>query len=897
MSKTSSTTLTFLSPGGGLLSYVVGSTASTTSWTLPLVDGINGQSITTNGSTVLSFSNPIASSVPFSGLTAATTTNSIDNLNFAQTWNWSTASTQNPLSITGNALTSGTLKTISSTSTAFTGKLLDITLSGNNIANIGTLLNITSSGVDSIPTLAKFNYAGTGDAINIIQTVAATALANNNSPKLKLTGTYWTGAASADDLWTQQIVLGTGVDPTTTISYAHSGSAGVLALQLPGTTGIKPSADSVTALQIRKNNGTSIVNFDTTNNRVGINSTAPTGDLSFGGASIIINNTTTNGAITLQTNGTGALTLDSGTTGNVNLGTGANAKTLAIGNVTGATAVNFSTGSGNTSFQTPTITMSNTGSVTSLLFAGNAGGNVGFKAPATVTTPVTWELPALDGSNTNVLQTNGSGVLSFVPITSGGSRLDQITAANTTSTIDSLNNAITWNWSTLDNETAFTYNFNALTSGTGIAIASSATAFTGSMKSITLSGSNAANTGTLLNIISSGSASLVTLAKLQANGAIDALNAIRTTVASSGVHNNSPLIKTTSTYWNGSASTNNIWTIQDVLGAGTSNPTSSITFNRVSGTTGALSLVVPNFTTIKAAGNNNFIVGGDGNTNTSTNISNTVVGGDSNSISGASGARGLVIGGASNTISATNHNNVVSGGASNSISGGCAQSGIFGGNSNSTTATNHWNFTYGGVSNTMSTGASHNVIVGGDSNTLSSATGGNRNSIVTSLSCTMSSTGENNRIIGAGSVTLAGTGTNTTILGAQNTAMTFTTPTAGIYCTSSTRVQYATYATPASGTTITAAESLNKGLTLTNGNTYTLPTAAAINTALGAPSVFTQQYVFYFKVSTGAAGTVTINTNTGGTRQSTTGAAVLTGGGEVVIALTSATTYDYWIFQ
>ena len=53
---------------------------------------------------------------------------------------------------------------------------------------------------------------------------------------------------------------------------------------------------------------------------------------------------------------------------------------------------------------------------------GSTSGYLGFQAPATVTTPVTWTLPNGDGSYLQVLQTNGSGTLAWasVPV-SGGS--------------------------------------------------------------------------------------------------------------------------------------------------------------------------------------------------------------------------------------------------------------------------------------------------------------------------------------------------------------------------------------------------------------------------------------------------------------------------------------------
>ena len=46
---------------------------------------------------------------------------------------------------------------------------------------------------------------------------------------------------------------------------------------------------------------------------------------------------------------------------------------------------------------------------------------VGFKSPATVTTNLVWTLPATDGSNGQVLSTNGSAVLSWATAGGGGS--------------------------------------------------------------------------------------------------------------------------------------------------------------------------------------------------------------------------------------------------------------------------------------------------------------------------------------------------------------------------------------------------------------------------------------------------------------------------------------------
>jgi hypothetical protein len=53
---------------------------------------------------------------------------------------------------------------------------------------------------------------------------------------------------------------------------------------------------------------------------------------------------------------------------------------------------------------------------------------VAFQAPATITSNLTWTLPAVDGANGQVLTTNGAGVLSWAPAAS------EITVTNDTST-------------------------------------------------------------------------------------------------------------------------------------------------------------------------------------------------------------------------------------------------------------------------------------------------------------------------------------------------------------------------------------------------------------------------------------------------------------------------------
>ncbi len=65
-----------------------------------------------------------------------------------------------------------------------------------------------------------------------------------------------------------------------------------------------------------------------------------------GGTGTTTGSITGTGALAFTSNTTNALTLDSGTTGAIDIGTSANAKTLTIGNATGATRVNVNAGTG-----------------------------------------------------------------------------------------------------------------------------------------------------------------------------------------------------------------------------------------------------------------------------------------------------------------------------------------------------------------------------------------------------------------------------------------------------------------------------------------------------------------------------------------------------------------------
>lgn len=140
--------------------------AGTVRWTGSAFQGCNGS---TWGSLATS------SSAPLSSLISATTTNSFDNSNFAQTWTWNSLSTQTAFTISSSsALTGGTLLSLQATSASATstGDVLSISDSTTGTGygvyasmtatgNTGTAIYATNSGATNTGYAGYFNNTAT----------------------------------------------------------------------------------------------------------------------------------------------------------------------------------------------------------------------------------------------------------------------------------------------------------------------------------------------------------------------------------------------------------------------------------------------------------------------------------------------------------------------------------------------------------------------------------------------------------------------------------------------------------------------------------------------------------------------------------------------------------------
>ena len=156
--------------------------------------------------------------------------------------------------------------------------------------------------------------------------------------------------------------------------------------------------------------------------------------------------------LALSTGGTARLTIDA--SGNVAIGGG-----LTKGGNSVLTTADLSTSTSSTSTTTAatssavktTYDLANaalpasggalTGDLTlnaqsDLRFADADSSNwVGFQAPATVSSNVTWTLPSADGSSGQVLSTDGTGTLSWSTASGGGGATDKIEEGNTSAEV------------------------------------------------------------------------------------------------------------------------------------------------------------------------------------------------------------------------------------------------------------------------------------------------------------------------------------------------------------------------------------------------------------------------------------------------------------------------------
>jgi hypothetical protein len=462
----------------------------------------NGAVLSVNSTGDVIMTPNTASSVPLSGIMAATGTNTIDNLSYAQAWNWSTSAAQNPMAFSANALTTGNLFSLSTINTGHTGTLFqvtdastsaatnglvrynfsgahtgngfqvnDVTLTGNagaiigNSITTGSLLDISSSYASGNSTNGLFRVANTSAVTNGIIFRAQ----SNNTPGSGLTvkadGNVGIGSNTFDGTNPEKLLVDAGTTTSVNAIYSRGSINNYFQTNIRNlSNGTQASSDIVATAD----NGTETTNFMD----VGINGsgyvyqsgnpivTGKANDcyvLGSGNDMYLVNNNAAKDMIfmvagTASTNEAMRIT---------------SAKRLGIGTSTPASM--FSIGA-NSEFQ-----VNSTGNVVKL-------------------NNVTTSWPSSQGAAASFLRNDGSGNLTWVTGT-GGASLSGLTAATGTNTIDNLNYVQAWNWSTAITQNLMSFSSNALTSGNLFNLSSTSTGHTGTLFQVTDGSTSAATNG------------------------------------------------------------------------------------------------------------------------------------------------------------------------------------------------------------------------------------------------------------------------------------------------------------------------------------------------------------------------------------------------------------------
>ncbi|MDG0816078.1 tail fiber domain-containing protein [Bdellovibrio svalbardensis] len=438
----------------------------------------------------------VTATAALSGVTAATATNTIDNLLNAQIWNWSTATTQSPMTMTANGLTTGSILSLTSSSTGNTGSNGLLYVANTAATSTGTIARFqANSTANSGLTLSANGDLGLGASTSMIGDLGGFAYTPNLNTILHINSSGNENAVlivdSKSGTGSPQILMRAASGSNNRI-FKSSYSGNLVNYSFVGETTGTTNPDNVLVMSNTGSVGVGIIptNFfsvsppyyqtgyasQSGNTITGTSGASWTSAMI--GSQFVFANGTDAGTITAVPSGTSLTVSTSQTVGS---------QTYRIHQV----GIQLTT-AGNVGIGTTTPS--------SILDVNGAETMRGMAAPA-VSPAGQGRLYFDSAANKFKVSQNGGAYVDLV--SAGGGALSGITAATAGNTIDNLNFGQIWNWSTATTQTLMSMNSNALTTGSMVSLASS---------SATLNSSNG-----LFYVANTGSSTSGKVARIQAN--------------------------------------------------------------------------------------------------------------------------------------------------------------------------------------------------------------------------------------------------------------------------------------------------------------------------------------------------------------------------------------------